>query len=208
MSWSNCRVVRALLASSVVLVACGCGAVEVTVKPHAVSTTVATKVDTTSVCTNEPFGSSSIDFAALAKEAGLDTSNGCLKTAKIDLVAEVLSLAPGSGCTEPRGKVTLSQFDIELTCADASKQSLFVICPQPTIDVADGTDVFVKLNACLDAVEQQETDHLRRLINTCRPSVMRAFGRGSCSADTCFEASFKLTFKLLSATAQLGGTCD
>ena len=200
--------VRVLLAFGVVLVVGGCGAVVVTVKPHAVSTTVATKVDSTAACTNEPFGSSTIDFAALAKEAGLDTSSGCLKTAKIDLVAEVLTLTAGASCTEPRGRVTLNQFDLELTCADASKQSVFVVCPQPTIDVADGTDVFIKLNACLDAVEQQETEHLRKLINTCRPSVMRAFGRGTCSADTCFEASFKLTFKLLSATAQLGGTCD
>ena len=199
---------RSLVSQLGVLTLCACGAVEVTVKPHAVSTNVTTKVDSTAVCTNEPLGSSSIDFAALAKEAGLDTSNGCLKTAKIDLVAEVTSLDPGANCTEPRGKVTLSQFDIELTCADATTQSLFVLCPQPTIDVADGTDLFLKLNACLDAVEQQETDHLRRLINTCRPSLMRAFGRGSCSADTCFAARFKLTFKLLSATAQLGGTCD
>jgi len=92
-----------------VLAVTACGAVEVNIKPQNISTIVDTRVDSTSVCTQQPFGSSSIDFAALAKEAGLDLSSGCLKSAQFELSAEVVSLTGGPMCTEPRGIVTLTQ---------------------------------------------------------------------------------------------------
>jgi hypothetical protein len=195
-----------LLGVSAVFIA-SCGVIEVNVKPHAVSTNISTHADASAVCSAEPFGSSVIDFAQMAKDAGLDLSVGCLKSAAFQVVAEVTSLTGGTGCAEPRGRVTLSDFNLEMTCGDATKQTVTVTCPSPNVDVADGTDVFQKLNACLDLVGSQKSDELRKAINSCRPSTMRAFGRGSCSADTCFAASFKMTFKLLSATAQLGGTC-
>ena len=97
--------------------------------------------------------------------------------------------------------------EIELTCDDARTQSIIALCPKPTIDVADGTDVFLKLNDCLNKIEVEESERLRRLINTCRPTQLRAFGRGTCSAETCFAASFKINFKLGSAVGVLGGSC-
>lgn len=198
---------RASLIGVLAVASAACGAVEVNIKPQKVETVISTRVDSTAVCTQQPFGSSSIDFAAMAKEAGLDLKSGCLKSAQFELTAEVTTLTGGSMCAEPRGIVTLTQFEIELTCDDARTQSIIALCPRPTIDVADGTDVFLKLNDCLNVVEVEESERLRRLINSCRPTQMRAFGRGSCSADTCFAASFKVIFKLISAVGVLGGTC-
>ncbi len=196
-------------ALSVIVIAwfTACGAVEVTIKPQTVSTTTTTTVDATSACTHEPFGSSSIDFGAMAKEAGIDLSMGCLKSADFELTAEVTTLTGTSMCSQPRGVVTLTQFDLEMTCDDARVQSIIVLCPNPNIDVADGTDAFLKLNACLDVIEQQENERLRQLINSCRPTQLRAFARGTCSANTCFAASFKFIFKLKAAVGVLGGTC-
>ncbi len=189
----------------VVLVACA--PVEVEIKPRAVSTNVSAGADSSMVCGDKPFGTSSIDFAALEKEAGIDLSQGCLKSVKFTLTAEVTSLTHGQGCVAPRGLVTMPEFDIELTCADQTVAVVPVLCPKPTIDVADGTDIFQKINACLDVVETQENDRLRRLINSCRPTALRAYGKGTCSADVCFAATFKISFAYSSAVAQLGGTC-
>jgi hypothetical protein len=125
-------------------------------------------------------------------------------------VTEVTSLGGGTGpsgtCAREQGIVTIDTFRMDLTCQDKTTSSLEAACPVKTINLPDGS-IFDTLNACLDAFEVQHADSLRRAFNTCKPTSMVGAFHGSCTADTCFTADFKVAFRLASAVAVVNGSC-
>lgn len=196
------------LSAGLLLASCN---IEVQVdKPHTVAQQVPAASTPTQACSDTPFGAATIDIAALAKDAEVDFNAGCLKSATWTLVTEVTSLGGGTGpsgvCAREQGVVTIDTFRIDLACQDQTTSSLEVACPVKAINLPDGS-IFDTLNACLDAFEVQHADSLRRAFNTCKPTSMVGAFHGSCTADTCFTADFKVAFRLASAVAVINGSC-
>lgn len=190
------------------LFASGCSPPVVEVKDRKLSATTPVGVDATTLCDGAPFGKGSIDYAKDLKEAGIDLSQGCIKQGTFELVAEYGDLQPGASCTTPRGTVTLDAITLEADCtAGAPKQTLRTSCASNRLDVADGTQVFVSLNACLDEIERTQTEPLRRLINACKPTKLTFVAEGTCSSDLCFKANVLFGVQTKNVVAQLGGTC-
>lgn len=179
-------------------------------KPHHVDLQVPASSTAVAACSETPFGTATIDIAALAKSADVDLNSGCLKSAVFNLVAEVTSLGGGTSptgtCASERGVVTIDTFRVDLACQDKTTKSLENPCPQKTIDLPDGT-IHPRMNACLDAFEADKSEDLRRLVNSCKPTSMTAAFHGSCTANTCFSAEFKVAFRLESAVAVVNGAC-
>lgn len=186
----------------------GCGPTTVEVKDRKLATTTPVGIDSTKLCNGEPFGSGVIDFGKDLKEAGIDLPQGCIRSGTFELVAEYGDVLPGAGCTMPRGTITLSGLTVEATCTvGLEKQSLRTSCTSNRLEVADGTQVFLALNACLDEVERSQVDPFRKLINTCKPTKLKIIAEGSCSADLCFTANVLFGVQTKNVVAQLGGTC-
>lgn len=187
----------------------GCGIELKVEKPQHVDLQIPAASTATAACSATPFGSATIDITALAKNAQVDLNQGCLKSAVFNLVQEVTTMSGGTSpsgtCTSPRGIVTLEKFRTELTCQDKSTKIIENACPQKTVDLSD--DVGPKLAACLDTFEVDKTEELRRAVNACKPTSMVAAFHGSCSADTCFTAEFKVSLRLESAVAVVNGSC-
>jgi hypothetical protein len=198
--------VRAALLLALVCVSCAPTTIEV--KDRTLSTTTPVGVDSTKLCNGEPFGSGTIDFSKDLAEAGIDLSQGCLRSGSFELAAEYADLGPGMGCTAPRGTVTLSGLAVEATCTRGlERQTLRTTCSSSRLEVADGTQVFEALNACLDEVERTQVEPLRKLINSCKPTKLKLTAEGSCSADLCFTASVKFGVKTKNVVVQLGDGC-
>lgn len=197
-----------LACCSLLLLSCN---IEVKVdKPHTVALQVPASSTPTQACSQTPFGSAPFDIAALAKDAEVDFNAGCLKSATWTLVTEVTSLGggtgPGGACAHEQGVVTIDTFRIDFTCGDGTSTSLATPCPVKSINLPDGS-IFDTLNACLDAFEVEQAEPLRRAFNTCKPTAMVGAFHGSCTADTCFTADFKVAFRLASAVAVINGSC-
>lgn len=159
----------------------GCG-VEIAVKPQTIRRQVDAGTSAATVCGPQPFGSTALDFEAMAKEAGFDLSQGCLKSASFALVTDVTSLGGGSTPSgtraAARGVVTLERPQLDLACADGTSRSLAAACPTPQVDLASD-DLFQRLNACQDAFVAEQSEPLRRLVNACRPKTSRSASRGA-----------------------------
>lgn len=197
---------RSLIVVLFALSACSPPTVEV--KDRKLSTTTSVGVDSTTLCDGAPFGKGSIDYAKDLKEAGVDLSQGCIKSGSFELVAEYSDVLPGASCTTPTGTVTLTGISLEADCtAGDPKQTLRTTCAANRLDVTDGTKVFVTINACLDEIERTQTEPLRQLINSCKPSKLTFVVEGSCSADLCFKAKLLFGVQTKNVVAQLGGTC-
>jgi hypothetical protein len=192
----------------VCLILVGCAPTVIDVKDRRVATTTPVGVDSVKLCDGSPFGRGSIDFGKDLKEAGIDLSQGCLAKGTFELVAEYGAIEPGAGCASPRGTVTLTGITLEAECTlGLPRQSLRTTCQANVLDVADGTQVFVALNACLDEVERSQSEPLRKLINTCKPTKFTFVAEGTCSADLCFKANVLFGVQTRGVVAQLGGTC-
>ncbi|MBM4781996.1 MAG: hypothetical protein GQE15_30310 [Archangiaceae bacterium] len=185
-----------------------CGPTTIEVKDRKLATTTPVGIDSTKLCNGEPFGAGVIDFGKDLKEAGIDLSQGCIRSGTFELVAEYGDVLPGAGCSMPRGTVTLSGLTVEATCTvGLEKQSLRTSCTSNRLEVADGTQVFLALNACLDEVERTQVEPFRKLINTCKPTKLKLVAEGSCSADLCFTANVLFGVQTKNVVAQLGGDC-
>jgi hypothetical protein len=160
------------------------------------------------VCGGEPFGSGTVDFEKDLKEAGIDLSQGCIKQGSFELAAEFSDIAQGDTCSVATGTATLSGVTVEATCtAGAQTQRLRSTCTSSRLEVADGAQVFLALNACLDELERTQAEPFRTLINTCKPTKLKFIVEGSCSADLCFKANVTYGVRTKNVVAQLGGTC-
>lgn len=185
-----------------------CGPTTIEVKDRKLATTTPVGIDSTKLCNGEPFGAGVIDFGKDLKEAGIDLSQGCIRSGTFELVAEYGDVLPGAGCSMPTGTVTLSGLTVEATCTvGLEKQSLRTSCTSNRLQVADGTQVFLALNACLDEVERTQVEPFRKLINTCKPTKLKLVAEGSCSADLCFTANVLFGVQTKNVVAQLGGDC-
>jgi len=185
-----------------------CAPTTIEVKDRKLNTTTPVGIDSTKACNGEPFGSAVIDIGKDLKEAGIDLSQGCIQSGTFELVAEYGHVAAGPGCAMPRGTITLSGIIVEATCTvGLEKQSLRTSCTSNRLEVADGTQVFNALNACLDEVERTQVEPFRRLINSCKPTKLKVVAEGSCSADLCFTANVLFGLQTKNVVAQLGGTC-
>lgn len=185
-----------------------CAPTEIEVKDRKVATTTSVGVDSMKLCDGSPFGKGTIDFGKDLKEAGIDLSQGCIARGTFELVAEYSDLQPGTGCAAPRGSVTLTGMTLEADCTlGLPKQSLRTSCQTNVLDVTDGTAVFTTLNACLDEVERTQSEPLRKLINSCKPTKFTFLAEGTCSADLCFKANVLFGVQTKGVVAQLGGSC-
>lgn len=196
----------------VVLLAVGAGACApptIEVKDRKLATTNPVGVDSMRLCSGAPFGTGVVDFGKDLREAGIDLSQGCIKSGTFELVAEVRDLTPGSGCTAISGTATVTGVFVEATCSTAAlpTQTLRATCQSNTIQVADGTQVFEAINGCLDELERTQTEPLRKLINSCKPTKLKFVVEGTCSADLCFQANILIGVQTRNVVAQLGGVC-
>lgn len=197
-----------LLAPAVLLTLVACAPTTIEVKDRRLATTRPVGVDSTTLCNGEPFGSGVIDFGKDLKEAGIDLSQGCIASGTFELVAEYSDVGPGMGCAAATGSVTLSGLAIEATCTvGLEKQSIRTSCASNRLEVADGSQVFLALNACLDEVERTQVEPFRKLINSCKPTKLKLIVEGTCSADLCFSAKLLLGVATKNVVAQLGDTC-
>ncbi|MBL8922762.1 MAG: hypothetical protein JNJ54_28190 [Myxococcaceae bacterium] len=195
-------------ALSVLFVLAGCAPTTIEVKDRRLATTTPVGVDSTRVCNGQPFGSGTIDFGKDLKEAGIDLSQGCIASGSFELVAEYSDIGPGTGCSAATGSVTLTGLAIEATCTKGlERQSLRTSCTSSRLEVADGTQVFTALNACLDEVERTQTEPFRKLINACKPTKLTLTAEGFCSADVCFSAKLLLGVATKNVVVQLGDGC-
>lgn len=186
-----------------------CAPPTVEVKDKKLATTMPVGVDSSRICNGSPFGEGVIDFAKDLREAGIDLSQGCIAKGTFQLVAEYGEVGPGSGCSEARGTATLTGVVLSATCSTpaAPTQTLRAQCQSNQLEVADGTQVFNALNACLDEFERTQAEPLRKLINTCKPTALKVSAEGYCSSDLCFSAKLLLGVQTTGVVAQLGGTC-
>lgn len=186
----------------------GCAPTEIEVRDRLLTTTSSVGVDTTKLCSGEPLGAGTVDFGKDLKEAGIDLSQGCIKQGTFELAAEFGDITAGETCTVPTGTLTLTGVNVEATCSmGLGTQRLRSTCTSNRLEVADGAQVFLALNACLDELEKSQVEPFRRLINTCKPTTLKFTVEGTCSADLCFKANIKYGVQTKNVVAQLGGTC-
>lgn len=193
---------------SLLLLASACAPTTIEVKDRRLASTTPVGIDSTKLCNGAPFGSGVIDFGKDLKEAGIDLSQGCIQSGAFELVAEYSDIGPGTGCAMATGAVTLTGLSIEASCTRGlEKQSLRTTCTASRLEVADGTQVFTALNACLDEVERTQTEPFRKLINSCKPTKLTLTAEGVCSADLCFSAKLLLGVSTKNVVVQLGDGC-
>lgn len=186
----------------------GCAPAEIEVKDRLLTTTTPVGVDSTKLCSGEPFGAGTVDFGKDLKEAGIDLTQGCIKKGTIELAAEVTDLGPGTTCTVATGTVKVSGITVEASCSvGLETQRVRATCTSNRLEVADGSQVFLALNACLDELERTQVEPFRKLINTCKPTKLKVIVEGNCSADLCFKGNIKYGIQTKNVVAQLGGTC-
>ncbi len=186
----------------------GCAPAELEVKDRLLTTTTPVGVDSTKLCSGEPFGAGTVDFGKDLKEAGIDLSQGCIRKGTIELAAEVSDLGPGTTCTAATGTVQLSGITVEASCSvGLERQRVRATCASNRLEVADGAQVFLALNACLDELEKTQVEPFRKLINTCKPTKLKVIVEGNCSADLCFKGNIKYGIQTKNVVAQLGGAC-
>jgi len=191
-----------------VLLSLACAPTEIEVKDRLLTTTTSVGVDSMQLCGGAPFGSGTVDFGEDLKKAGIDLSQGCIKQGTFELAAEFGDIAPGKGCGAVAGTATISGVGLEASCTlGLETQRLRATCTSNRLEVADGTQVFNALNACLDELERTQAEPLRKLINTCKPTKLKLVVEGACSADLCFSASIKYGLQTRNVVAQLGGAC-
>jgi hypothetical protein len=200
---------RALVRLALLLLtASACSPTTIEVKDRKLSATTAVGVDATSLCNGQPFRAGTYDFSKELAEAGIDLSQGCLRSASFDLISEYADIGPGAGCAAARGTVTLSAIILEARCTRGlERQTLRTPCASPPLEVADGTQVFNGLNACLDEVKRTQTEALRTLINSCKPTTLTLWPEGLCSADLCFSGTVKFNVATRNVVVQLGDDC-
>lgn len=185
-----------------------CAPTEIEVKDRLLATTTSVGVDSMKLCSGEPFGSGTVDFGKDLKEAGIDLSQGCIKQGSFELAAEFGDIAAGASCSVATGTATLSGITVEASCTlGLETQRLRSTCTSNRLEVADGAQVFLALNACLDELERTQVEPFRKLINTCKPTKLKFIVEGTCSADLCFKATIKYGVRTKNVVAQLGGTC-
>lgn len=182
--------------------------VTIEVKDRLVGTVAPARVDSTQLCNGAPFGKGTVDFAKDLKEAGIDLSQGCLRSGRFELAAEY-DPRPGNGCSVVTGSAFITGVLLEAACSTTSSatQTLRATCQSNELKVADGTQVFNALNDCLNEFERTQVEPLRKLINSCKPTAMSFTVEGYCSADLCFAADIKIGVQTRNVVAQLGGTC-
>ncbi len=186
----------------------GCGPTEIEVKDRLLGTTTSVGVDSTKLCSGEPLGVGTVDFGKDLKEAGIDLSQGCIKQGTFELAAEVGDATAGATCSVATGTLTLTGVNVEATCTmGLGTQRLHSTCTSNRLEVADGAQVFLALNACLDELERTQVEPFRKLINTCKPTTLKFSVEGTCSADLCFKLDITYGLRTKDVVAQLGGTC-
>lgn len=186
----------------------GCSPTTIEVKDRRLAVDTRVGVDATVQCDGKPFRSGAFDLAKDLAAAGIDLSQGCLRSGRFELVAEYSDVGPGTGCSAATGTATVSGVAIEAACTRGlERQSVRALCQPRVLEVADGTQVFEGLNACLDELERTQSEGLRQLINACKPTTLTLTVEGSCSSNLCFSGAVRFGVATKNVVVQLGDGC-